>query len=86
MAPWTQYFDLKGSKEKPYGIVRNITLSDINVSCDKFANLEGNPTDTVTNIVFSNITATAKNATFKNIYKDVKFENVSLNGKKISNP
>jgi hypothetical protein len=83
MAPWTQYFDMKGSKEKPYGTIRNITLSDIDVSCDKFANLQGNPTDTVSNIVFRNVTATAKTATFTNIYKDVKFENVTLNGKKL---
>jgi polygalacturonase len=86
MAPWTQYFNLNGSKEKPYGTVRNITFSDINVSCGKFIALQGNPTDTVTNIVFNNVTATAKEATFNNIYKDVKFENVTLNGKKVSNP
>jgi len=86
MSPWTQYFDLKGSKEKPYGTIRNITLSDINVSCDRFATLQGNPSDSVSGIVFRNITATAGDATFKNVYKDVRFENVSLNGKRVSNP
>jgi len=33
MAPWTQFFDMGGSKEKPFATVRNIIFSNINVQC-----------------------------------------------------
>ncbi|SEA48646.1 Glycosyl hydrolases family 28 [Pedobacter hartonius] len=52
MNPWKQFFDLNGSSEKPYGTVKNITLSNINVQAKSFGELEGNPDDTVSNIVF----------------------------------
>lgn len=79
--PWKQFFNLEGSNEKPFGIIRNITLSDMNVTCDRFADMEGNAADTVNNILFKNITATAPSADFKNKYTtEVKAENVTLNG------
>jgi polygalacturonase len=78
--PWTQFFDLKGSPEKPYGIVRNISISNIKVKCNVFSRMEGNPSDQVTGVVFKNIDATAKNGGFPNKYADVKLENVVVNG------
>ena len=81
MNPWKQFFDLKGSKEKPYGIVRNISISNINVSSNNFGDMEGNPSDQVSNVLFKDITATAKTPGFNNIYKNVKAENVTINGK-----
>lgn len=80
MAPWKQFFDLGGSSEKPFAIVRNITLSNIKVECDRFGELEGNPADQVSGILFKDIQATAKTPTFRNIYSDVKAENVIVNG------
>ena len=78
--PWKQFFDLKGSKEKPFGIIRNITLSNINVSCDTFGDMEGNPSDQVSNVLFKNITAIAKTPGLNNKYQDVKAQNVTING------
>jgi polygalacturonase len=80
MNPWKQFFNLGGSTEKPYATVRNITLSNIKVECNRFGELEGNPSDQVSNIVFKNIEATAEKPAFKNKYPDVKAENVIVNG------
>lgn len=80
LSPWTQFFNLAGTTEKPFGTIRNITLSNIKVKCQQFAVLDGNPTDKVSNITFKNVEATAETAAFPNKYPDVKFNNVTLNG------
>jgi polygalacturonase len=61
MAPWKQFFDMGGSTEKPFATVRNITFSNIKVACKTLGEMEGNPKDTVANIRFRNINATAVN-------------------------
>jgi polygalacturonase len=78
--PWKQFFDLKGSTEKPFGIIRNIRLSNINVTCNSFGDMEGNPSDQVSNVVFKDITAIAKTPGLNNKYQDVKAQNVTING------
>lgn len=83
MAPWKQFFDMGGSTEKPFGTVRNITFSNIKVECKTFGDMEGNPSDLVSNIVFRNINATADTPALKNKYTDVKAENVMVNGAKL---
>jgi polygalacturonase len=80
MSPWKQFFDLGGSTEKPYGIVRNITMSNIKVTCKNFGMLAGNPDDKVSNLLFKNIAVTAATPGFNNKYADVKAENVTING------
>jgi hypothetical protein len=80
MNPWRQFFDMGGSTEKPFATVRNITMSNIKVSCKSFGELQGNPSDTVSNIVFKNIIATAETPTLKTKYSDIKTENVIVNG------
>ncbi|QDA61619.1 glycoside hydrolase family 28 protein [Hymenobacter jejuensis] len=80
LSPWTQFFNLAGSTEKPFGTIRNITISKVKVNCKQFAVLDGNPTDKVSNITFKNVQATAETAAFPNKYPDVKFTNVTLNG------
>lgn len=81
LAPWTQFFNLKNSNEKPYGIVRNITLSNINMKCNRIGDIKGNPTDKVSNILFSNINVTATAPTLKtNNYPKIKTKNVVVNG------
>ena len=34
--PWTQFFDLKGRKDKPINIVRNLKISNIKLKCDNY--------------------------------------------------
>lgn len=80
MAPWKQFFDMGGSTEKPFATVRNITFSNINVQCKSIGTMEGNPADTVTKIVFNNVTAKAEEAILKTNYTDIKLEKVLVNG------
>ncbi|RTQ48815.1 exopolygalacturonase [Hymenobacter gummosus] len=82
LSPWTQFFDMKGSTEKPFGTIRNISISNVKVQCKQFAVLNGNPLDQVSNISFTNVEATAPTATFPNKYPapQVTFNNVTLNG------
>jgi len=80
MAPWRQFFDLGGSKEKPFAIVRNIIFRNINVNSSRFGEMEGNPADTVSNILFQNVTVVTPNPVLKTGYTGIKFENVTVNG------
>lgn len=81
LKPWKQFFSLEGTNEKPVGVVRNITLSNIQVKCNSFAEIKGNPNDKVSNIVFENIIATAIDPTLKSEYKSIKIKNVIVNDK-----
>ena len=78
--PWKQFFTMEGSHKKPFGIVRNITISNIKVECDVFGEIEGNPSDQISNILFKNINATAKEPALKCNYSNIKAENVVVNG------
>jgi polygalacturonase len=81
LKPWRQFFTLEGTNEKPFGIVKNIKLSNINVSCDDFAEIKGNDKDKISRIIFENVTATAKDPTLKSNYKGIKLKKVIVNGK-----
>jgi len=80
MAPWKQFFDLGGSTEKPFATVRNITFSNIQVECKSLGDMEGNASDSVSNILFRNINAKAGTPTLKTKYGGITFENVVVNG------
>lgn len=80
MKPWKQFFNLEGSMEKPYGTVRNITLSNIDVTCKNLGIIEGNPQDVVSNFVLKAINAKVESTVFTNKYPGVKIENVVVNG------
>ncbi|MFI5130565.1 MAG: glycoside hydrolase family 28 protein [Chitinophagales bacterium] len=80
MAPWKQFFDMGGSTEKPFATVRNITFSNIKVECKKFGDMEGNPADIVSNIVFKDINVVAVDPTLKSKYAEIKLEKVIVNG------
>jgi polygalacturonase len=79
--PWRQFFDLGGSKEKPFGTLRNITISNVNVTAVKFGETLGNPNDIVKNFVLKDITVTTENPVLKSRYNDLKIKNVIVNGK-----
>lgn len=81
MNPWKQFFNLGDSKEKPYGTLRNIRFTNIDVTCQSFGTMQGNPADQVSGILLKDIKATSETPAFKNIYDGVKAENVTLNGK-----
>ena len=81
LKPWTQFFTLEGKNIKPFGVVKNITLKNINVKCNSFAEIKGNPDDQISNFVFENVTATAVDPVLKSEYKGIKLKNVVVNGK-----
>ena len=66
-------------KHKSTGIVRNITISNIKVACNVFGEMEGNASDTISNILFKNIEATAKEPALKSKYSEIKTDNVLVN-------
>lgn len=78
--PWKQFFDLGKSREKPFGIVRNITMSNIKVSCQSLGDIVGNISDQVSDIKFKNISVTAKSPGLNNKYGKVTTDNVFVNG------
>lgn len=81
MAPWTQFFDLGGSKEKPFAKVSNITFSNIKVQCKSVGQMQGNKADTVNNILFTDINATAEDPVLRTPYaSSIKLHNVIVNG------
>ncbi|HEX6182070.1 MAG TPA: glycosyl hydrolase family 28 protein, partial [Chitinophagaceae bacterium] len=81
LAPWTQFFDLKGTTEKPYAIVRNINFSNIDVECNSVGSIRGNPADKISDITFKNIKVKAESPTLTmNDYPNIKAENVHVNG------
>lgn len=80
LKPWKQFYDMEGSAEKPFGTVRNIFISNINIKCNGFGDMEGNPADKVYGIIFKDIKATAELAPLKNKYPDVIAKNVIVNG------
>jgi polygalacturonase len=80
MAPWRQFFDLGGSKEKPFAIVRNITFSNIKVNTKNIGEIVGNPNDKVSKIVFKDSDVTAASPALINKNPDVKFVNFKVNG------
>ena len=80
LSPWKQFFNLGDSKEKPFGIARNITMSNINVSCQSLGTISGNPNDQVSEILFKNVEAEAKSPILNTKYGGIKLENVMVNG------
>ena len=81
MAPWTQFYDMGGSTEKPFAIVRNITFSNIDLQCNSVGTMQGNTADSVSNILFQDVKARAENPLLKTSYKGITFDGVVVNGK-----
>ncbi|MDE7347885.1 MAG: right-handed parallel beta-helix repeat-containing protein [Muribaculaceae bacterium] len=85
MKPWKQFFTLEGSNEEPYGIVRDITIRNVDVNCNTLCHIQGNPADQVSNILFDNVKVEAKDPSLTVVaYPEVKFKNVTMNGKSFS--
>lgn len=86
MKPWTQFFTLEGSNEKPYGIVRNILIEDVDADVTSLGTISGNPDDKVSDFVMRNIRVKASRPGFECVYPGVKLENVVMNGEPVVNP
>lgn len=87
MKPWKQFFTLEGSNEQPYGIVRNIEIENVDMDCNTLCHIQGNADDQVSNILFKNVKVNAQDPSITVVaYPEVKFENVTMNGKAYTNP
>jgi polygalacturonase len=81
VAPWSQYFDLKG-QAPPKSLVRNITITNVKGTGSSIGNLKGNPGTTFGSFVIKNVDVQVKNSAFTPVAFDgFKLENVLVNGK-----
>lgn len=82
VAPWTQFFDLKG-QPRPKSVVKDVKLCDIKGSFGSFGEIRGNPGQTViSDVALKNIDVQLKNAKLNTAFvKNLDVQNVTVNGK-----
>lgn len=80
VAPWTQFFDLKG-QPAPSRTVENITIKNISGDYRTLGSLRGNPGDTIRNFTLENITLKLEDEKLAlGVVKNVTLKNVVVNG------
>lgn len=79
--PWKQFFTLEGTEEKPVGLIRNISIKNVDLKCNGLGVIAANPDDKVENFEFENVAVKAGSDIFRCNYPDVKLKNVTVNGK-----
>ena len=87
IAPWSQYFDLKGQLP-PKSVVRNITITNVKgTGSSSLGKITGNPDTEFGDIILKNVDVKLKTPTLEvgNI-KTLKFENVVVNGAAMAVP
>ncbi len=86
IAPWTQYFDLKG-QAPPKSLVRNISITNVKGSGSAIGKVGGNPDTDFGDITLKNFNVTLKNTEFDvSRFKQVSFENIVVNGTAVPAP
>jgi polygalacturonase len=81
VAPWTQFFDLKGHPA-PTRTVENITIRNVSGDYRTLGSLRGNPGDTLRNFTLENITLKLEDEKLAlGLVTNVTIKNVSVNGK-----
>ena len=53
--PWTQFYDLKGRKDRPMSYGRNVTMRGLNIVCDSFFSTERSGDYELSDFTFENI-------------------------------
>lgn len=86
IAPWSQYFDLKGQLP-PKSIVRNITITNVKGTGNSLGKILGNPDTEFGTIILKDVAVQLKTDSLQlgNI-KELKFENVVVNGTVMATP
>ena len=87
MAPWTQYFDLKG-QPRPKSLVRNVAISGVKGRTKSLASIAPNRGQTtITDVTLRDIDLEVRDEKLKVSGVDnLRFENVTLNGKPVRTP
>ncbi|RYE30591.1 MAG: exopolygalacturonase, partial [Sphingobacteriaceae bacterium] len=84
IAPWTQYFDLKG-QAPPKSVVRNISISNVKGSGASMGVLKANPGTSFGSFTVKNADLQLKNTNFTPLrFAGFKLENVMVNGKPLT--
>jgi polygalacturonase len=84
IAPWTQYFDLKG-QEPPKSLVRNISITNLKGTGNALGKVGSNPATTFGGITLKNFNVTLKNPDYDLAkFKETTLENVLINGTTIT--
>ena len=69
VAPWTQFYDLKGRESVPMSYSNHITMRNITFDCNVFFNVKQKEDQYhLSNFTFENLVITAKNADFHQEY------------------
>jgi alpha-L-rhamnosidase len=81
IAPWSQYFDLKGQLP-PKSLVKNITITNVKgTGNSSLGKIVGNPDTEFGEIILKNVDVRLKNTTLEHSdIKGLKFEHVIVNG------
>jgi alpha-L-rhamnosidase len=86
VAPWTQFFDLKG-QPPPSRQVNNVTIRNITGTYDSFGTLRGNPGDVLKDITFENVTVTLRDERLQlGPTENLVVKNVNVNGRPFTLP
>lgn len=81
IAPWTQFYDLKGREDKPMSFSDHITMRNCDVDCNVFFNVkQQEEVYHLSNFTFENLNITAKDKAFHPEYVDG-FNYMNLNVK-----
>lgn len=80
MSPWKQFFDMHGSKAKPFGILRDLCISHIRVHCHEFGQMKGNIRDQVSDIRFRDMKVSAFHPDLCTPYSSIQSSRVIVNG------
>lgn len=83
VAPWTQFFDLKGLPP-PTRQVNNITLRNITGEYRAFGRLQGNPGDVLRDFTFENVNVQLKEPVLDHkVVQNLVMRNVMVNGQEV---
>lgn len=81
---WKQFFDLKGRPDIPLSYGENITMKNIELSCDVFFGVENDPNVRLSNFSFENLKIkTLNDAMDKSLIQGIRLKNVLFNNKEI---
>lgn len=79
IAPWTQFFDMKGIKELPKSSSHHITMKNINLKCNKFVAIRKSPQYTLSDFTFENLNIKTKDGQVdKTAFSNLTMKNVKI--------
>ena len=84
--PWTQFYNKEEREDMPLSQCNNITLSNIQMVCSVFFDVDGSDKYALKDFTFENINVTDKakvKAFSVNPIKDLQLRNVTINGEKM---